>query len=44
MYTEEYIKNVLEKAEAGDFVLLQNEINMVGKLSDSVMKKAQSCF
>lgn len=32
MYTEEYIKNVLEKAEAGDFVLLQNEINMVGEI------------
>ena len=32
MYTEEYIKNVLEKAEAGYFVLLQNEINMVGEI------------
>ena len=32
MYTEEYIQSVLEKAEAGDFVLLQNEINMVGEI------------
>lgn len=32
MYTEEYIRSVLEKAEAGDFVLLQNEINMVGEI------------
>ena len=36
MYTEEYIKNVLEKAEAGDFVLLQNEINNM----PYIMKKA----
>ena len=32
MYTEEYIQNVLEKAEPGDFVLLQNEINMVDEI------------
>lgn len=32
MYTEEYIQNVLEKAESGDFVLLQNEINMVDEI------------
>lgn len=32
MYTEEYIRSVLEKADAGDFVLLQNEINMVGEI------------
>ena len=32
MYTEEYIRSVLEKAEAGDFVLLQNEINMVSEI------------
>lgn len=32
MYTEEYIQSVLEKAEAGDFVFLQNEINMVGEI------------
>lgn len=32
MYTEEYIHQVLEKAEEGDFVLLQNEINMVGEI------------
>ena len=32
MYTEEYIRKVLEKAEKGDFVLLQNEINMVSEI------------
>lgn len=32
MYTEEYVQDVLKKAETGDFVLLQNEINMVGEI------------
>lgn len=32
MYTEGYIREVLEKAEEGDFVLLQNEINMVSEI------------
>ena len=39
MYTEEYIKNVLEKAEAGDFVLLQNEINMLDYIIDQAYEK-----
>ena len=44
MYTEEYIKNVLEKAEAGDFVLLQNEINMVGEIIRLSHEKAAELF
>ena len=39
MYTEEYIKNVLEKAEAGDFVLLQNEINELDYIIDRAYEK-----
>lgn len=32
MYTEAYIQEVLERAEEGDFLLLQNEINMVSEI------------
>ena len=39
MYTEEYIKNVLEKAEAGDFVLLQNEISELDYIIEKASEK-----